>query len=720
MKIESIEIENFRGVLEKQVIDSFPPEGLIGMDGPSGSGKSTVLYAIATLFDICPFPASKNQSIYTKKKSQIVGTVVDGENRYAICRGKENSVHQNGVLVADGSTEVSEYIKKKMFPMASDVLRAITFRIQGEGGTFTSVPASSRQKFLSQVLGLNQYELAIKKLKDERRGLETALIEAKSQVEAGAIVLRSIGKPPDEPPSLDPSIKVNQGLIIETKNKLEAAMSASELQKAVVEEYEDKYRKYSQEKLVLDSQIRDYKLQISNIFEQLRKEKEEKLANSRARLDRLMKQNGWLTSGKEHKKKLDDFNSRRQEAEFRRDYAAKAAITIPRCEQDLIRSQGEAETLLAQITQLKEHNTCPTCKRLWAEGTTEELKRVQVRYEQVSKVVADMTDTIKDRMKTLEQHNGQPSLSDVESEEELYMSKVLELETANKEEMRTLEWEIKNAELNFNAQVVAQSSNYEELIKKCEIAKQSFDFEGQKKALFDLNELDKSIAELKAKTSQLRYSIKSLQDNHERQLAQWGKDKEIYAKAQERYDESIMREGLVGIQIKTVDNATALIKAFLVGITEDVLQEVSYEANLVLAGLKNTSSVNISFPMTEVVNDSGSTYSIDMVIEKDGLPFDPRANLSGGQQSSLHLAVDLALAKILTQRQGTKIPGFIMFDESFEGHSGEVKEECMEILTQMAVDKQIFIVDHSSEFKDYYRYKVIASNTSGRTELRVA
>jgi DNA repair exonuclease SbcCD ATPase subunit len=148
-------------------------------------------------------------------------------------------------------------------------------------------------------------------------------------------------------------------------------------------------------------------------------------------------------------------------------------------------------------------------------------------------------------------------------------------------------------------------------------------------------------------------------------------------------------------------------RAFLGAISQGVLDEIREEANLMLAALPNVAGVGIRFT-AETPREGGMRQEIRTVISVgDEDDIDPEAQLSGGQLTSVELAVDRAVSKVLRRRYGgLRLPSWMALDESFDGHDLQTKEACLDFLRSETSDSQILIIDHASEFREAFEHTI--------------
>jgi len=73
-------------------------------------------------------------------------------------------------------------------------------------------------------------------------------------------------------------------------------------------------------------------------------------------------------------------------------------------------------------------------------------------------------------------------------------------------------------------------------------------------------------------------------------------------------------------------------------------------------------------------------------------------SLSGGQHRCLSLAIDFAILDVLSNKFSININP-VIFDEPLSGLDNANKERVLEVLEKIALNRQIIIIEHSSEFK---------------------
>jgi DNA repair exonuclease SbcCD ATPase subunit len=159
------------------------------------------------------------------------------------------------------------------------------------------------------------------------------------------------------------------------------------------------------------------------------------------------------------------------------------------------------------------------------------------------------------------------------------------------------------------------------------------------------------------------------------------------------------------LEIKKIFSPTG-IKAYIFnGIIEQLNQSIEQHLNRLTNG-------EIYF---KILLDEQKGKYID-TLECQGKPRSV-SSLSGGEHRKLSLAVDLALSDVVCSRVNY-VPNILFLDEAFNGLDVTSKEIVMEVLTEMSKNKNIFVIDHSSEFKSQFTQvvKLIKQNGTTRKE----
>lgn len=90
--------------------------------------------------------------------------------------------------------------------------------------------------------------------------------------------------------------------------------------------------------------------------------------------------------------------------------------------------------------------------------------------------------------------------------------------------------------------------------------------------------------------------------------------------------------------------------------------------------------------------------------------------LSGGEHKCLSLAMDFAVVDLLESMFSIKVNPIIL-DEPFDGLDSSNRERVIELLEEIAVNRQIIVIDHASEAKAMFTKVIKVEKTNGISSL---
>jgi DNA repair exonuclease SbcCD ATPase subunit len=117
------------------------------------------------------------------------------------------------------------------------------------------------------------------------------------------------------------------------------------------------------------------------------------------------------------------------------------------------------------------------------------------------------------------------------------------------------------------------------------------------------------------------------------------------------------------------------------------LSKIWVNADFFLNTYKETKGGDIKAKMSESFYNLGQTRSI--------------SSLSGGEYRLLCIAVDMAIIDMFSSMTGTEVQ-FIAWDEPFNGLDASNRARIWPILTQFAESREVWLIDHSTEFKSMF------------------
>lgn len=119
-------------------------------------------------------------------------------------------------------------------------------------------------------------------------------------------------------------------------------------------------------------------------------------------------------------------------------------------------------------------------------------------------------------------------------------------------------------------------------------------------------------------------------------------------------------------------------------VVKDYINLVWPTATYVLNSYKENSKGDITAKFSECLTINGDEVSV--------------GSLSGGEARAISLCVDFAIMDVMQNNFGIKINPTIL-DEPFDGLDAIGKELIIDLLEKISTDRQIFVIDHSSEAK---------------------
>lgn len=161
-----------------------------------------------------------------------------------------------------------------------------------------------------------------------------------------------------------------------------------------------------------------------------------------------------------------------------------------------------------------------------------------------------------------------------------------------------------------------------------------------------------------------------------------------------------------------------LLKGFWAQFFQDFLNSLEHEANKIMGSLPNIAHCTVQFNSSRETADGRVRNEINTVVNFGNHQWDLEAGSSGGMLTSIEIAVDMALAKLVSERSAVNF-GWLILDESFNGHSTETKEACLETLQAYASDRLILVVDHASETNEAFSSRINVQFTLEGSKLRV-
>jgi len=720
IRVKKVTIKGFRQFKEESSVE-FPESGLVlirgrnnDTGGSSGSGKSTIMHAISYALGFCPFPATALQNWYSNEKMQVTVELDTHEGPVVVKRGADTSLTINGEVIKGSVRAVDERLKQ-LLGLPNDLLKALTYRPQDEPGLFLSMTDAERKEFLSQLLDLKELE----GISDAARKAANDLLSKAEQIERSAAYISSqiqgidLSKPTPTP-GYENAEKVIADLEAKeslARKEMEEAAAAA---KAIQEEKNAVIRQLTAEanaaKQAIDTKINELRANRKPFVSALQPELDKAVARVEAAKARLQTV---LHEANETRKKIS------QDLQERTNRAAEYRAQIAR----LPEMRKEAEQLANEI-EICKSAICPTCSRTWItedaqkymESLQSELQKLLSTINQLEKVEANwpkIEEALRQQQNALAtyQHPDQVTAQNELTEAENACQAIRVAMATERQE-----WEAKEREKE-SALVLERSNIAEEWSEKIQKAAQTYD-----RKYDPLNTLafQKAEAARKAADELAKYKLAAMNAKKadEVALAAWKERVEQHKKLTAELNRLNSEIRDLRQRAAAESDFAALVgrEGFLGAVFDEVLAEISQETNELLKGLPNVANTTLTFVSESETAKGTVSRKIVPVVMKNGVEIPLKAGLSGGQYTSVQLAVDLAVATVIGRRTG-KMLGFLMLDECFNGHDFPVKEACLDILQRAAEKRLILIVDHATELKEMFTAFVDVESTNDESRI---
>lgn len=678
LEINELRLTAIGRFVDEQVIEFKKLGNLVQVDGlrtdtggSSGSGKSTVFNSLDYLFGLNDIPSSVLQSRFTK--DPITVTMVGAYNGLplTITRGKGKlTVDLNGE-VTSGSKAAEEKIDQ-ILGMPRNLFRPLLHKRQKEGGFFLQFTPKEIHEFLTDALGLGELrskaETIDAKIKDLSAAI-TAKSNLRDQANASHTATLNAQATLGEPPVRE----VTQQTILQLKSDLDACLAAitpikegheAELAQLDAEKPQPKVVQADQSHLQsLEAEYTAQERQIDAIVSKNNLDNKAERERSKGILEQIQKKKVEVVI---LKAKVANGNTAKESA-------TKAA---------------------AEIKKIRE-SICPTCEQNWA---TEAAKtRENALLAQISGWKVEIQAGIEAEKQILALNQEISALEPLAIEQNipmpddyvrLRMSRDEQKVKINTERARLRDWEAAEHQANralleqFNTKrssvVARHQKELANLTGNAELARRVLDAAVHKM---------KSFEEAKSRYDS---TVLQLVKQSEKSLEEYNKYK---AEVEELQAKLVVAE-----EIKKA------IKGYTSVAFDEALEYIGAAATDIIRAIPNMANATIQLEGTKETAAGKIKEEVNAVLSMDGETGIPIKSLSGGERSSVDLAVDLAVIDLLESRSKKGIDVFIL-DEPFTGLDTVSIEMAIDKLKSL--NKRLVIVDHNPEIKQMVESRLL-------------
>jgi DNA repair exonuclease SbcCD ATPase subunit len=702
IKLKSIEFYNFKSFLRGKY--TFPEEGLISIEaenketgGSSGAGKSTFLNAIAYALGYCEFPASTLKGWNSDDDMRVVLTLGTSDGDMEISKGSKNYLKVGGVTVT-GAKAIEEKLRS-IVGLDAETLKALVYRRQKSSGLFLTMDDSEKKEFLGKVMNLDMYEKAIEDTKEKLSKLKSLSSITEHNVNA----IGDIEKPVE--PFIPELVLDEHRDDIELQKKLRDEAFAKEQETAGK----------------IDALSKEKEQKLSDVL----KEYAPKESQAQSDLDSYADSYSFTPDTSE----LTACDTRIEKVKVRLEKVTKELQEAQKTHQDAVKAKsGEIAKLTHLASGFKhyqvtldglkknkaklEESVCFTCERdgFFSPQAKQTLDTQIMEVEKNLQMCVDASIQLPIAQKELDSLQP-PSTALYDA-----MSNALATEQAKKKS-------IQEGLLNQQRDAKRQHE-----LGAVELRNKLFSIQneiGQKKTEI-YHKYDSTISKLRQMESEFaretnnykmrlieaEHRLKKLHADHDIAMKQYKMDLGSYQTLQQMKDKLAKEKA----EIELENGALELLKGFIGSIFEEILVEIADETNGILASIPNVSHCSVDF-QTEAVTQKGTTKQrITTVVNVSGNSGPIKSVCSGGMETSIELAVDIAVAAVIARRTGAS-PQWIVLDEAFDGLDSGAKEACLEILQKHAHDKLVMVVSHVSDFREFFTSSIQIQYKDGKSEV---
>jgi len=653
----SVEIRGVRSIVGPHRID-FPKNGLVlikgkNLDTGASSGSGKSSVLHAINYALGTGHIPSSRLENWNTPISVSLTVDVDGKNIVIERGQKTQI--TGDHHAKGASSVNEELEK-LLGVSPSQLQSLTTRPQKKKSFFLSKSDEEKKSFLVEAIPLiGKFEnLAIDS--EARLAKLTTLVQlCETQLNQDLAVLNTVVVPEHQPLDTEATVAA----LAQIQSRIgELANKKVELQGCV-----DKIRsgvKESPQTELLMGQI--------SKWEPLLAEASKKLAESEAK--------EWAAKSEYDKKARELENQIRQSKQSLEEKEGLLKRTSP--------------ALLSKITSLLDHK-CPTCERPWdhAEGISKQVHSLKVELQALEEAVS----------------KAKASLLDRESEKE----RVLPFSPSQEPEgLRVVKSQIEAQISEWRAELLKVGTDL-----MAEVMAESAEKQSQ------IDTLTEAIQGLTARASDLKFRIAEAESRY--RTLENIRTQTIVAK-----DHLTQRADASRVKLqeakKELDIESDFLQAvgrtgFLGAIFDEILIEISDEANDVLRHIPNTYGLQISIKSESVTQSGKTKKTISTAVTIDGHESNSKDGPSGGQESVLELAVDLAVSRVIRRRTGSS-PAWMLLDEPFDGLGVVEKESFLEILKKSAQDMLIIVIDHATETQEMFDKVIDVQCKNSVSEIR--
>ncbi len=663
LKLKKLHFSGIGRFVDEQSIDFTLLDTLVQVDGQnkntngsSGSGKTTVFSALDWLLGINDIPTTVLQSRLTKEQIHVSGEFDWDGQELTISRSKKGLSIELSGQIFDGSSKLTEEKLDQIIGIPRDIFRKIVHKRQKEGGFFLDFTSKKMYEFLTDALNLSEERKKLEKVENKAKELETkkiarqtSLLTLQSGLKATQESILSLGLPPIK--------DMHEEVIKQLKEKYD--------------ESSKRYKEVEEKQKLETSQLEGKRPQVS-----------------------VVQYDSSTKSDLEQRKKryYDDYQAY-QRSDVEHANQIRSLIAEKTLEQSSLSHQvsvgntckTHAAELAGQVKKIRS-SICPTCEQSWITETAQSKER---------EILAKIADYKEKIVKSIE---ASSRMQVIASELEALKSQTIPVNP-------------KIAEAKLQIEALDQALAAEKTKEQQHLALQNSANQQLLQAFATLQadlrrahslEIDQIRGQLEVDRRAFEVAVSKLK-SYQEAFARYTSSLESMKAREHKYlsdleDLSNELQALVE-DCEIVEELKKIVKSFISCSFDDALETIGENATKIIRCIPNMANATIQFEGQKETKDGKVKEEVNAVISMDGEMDIPIKSLSGGERSSVDLAVDLAVIDFIETNSGIGADFFIL-DEPFNGLDSISVEMVLEVLKNSGTNKRLMIVDHSAEVKE--------------------
>lgn len=671
IEINELRLSAIGRFVEEQIIRLDKLGNLVQVDGvrndtggSSGSGKTTIFNALDYLLGLNDIPSSVLQSRFTKEPMSVtmIGKYIGKD--LTITRGKGKLIVELDGEKISGNKLAEEKIDQ-ILGMPRKLFRPLLHKRQKEGGFFLQFTPKEIHEFLTDCLGLSEIRIKeelvdkkIKELTNDANSTQSCLGQSLSALEATQNAILALGEVPIK--------EIDQHLILSLKKAYEAAQEVLGPTKS----------RHSIELATFETS--KPKTKLVEVDQTHLKSLEIKLADVYRKIDEIVSQNAI------------DVKEERNRASQVLGLIQSKKLEMANLDHDVkngVKSRSEADILATEIKKIRD-SICPTCEQKWATEAAYAREAALIEKIKFYGNLIGLSISSSNKIDKLKQEILE--LTPISAEKSIPMPAEYsaqrifqdEISTRINEERRRIR-DTEAAEHHINRVLIEQFGQEQRSL-----------MEKQQTELQQINgQIDITRRTFEAAT----HKIKS----HEEARDRWRTSARALSEYKAKHEASIQEYSDKSKSLRTdlifAEELKRAIKGYTSCSFDEALDYIGNAATEIIRAIPNMANATIQLEGIRETKDGKVKEEVNAVLSMDGELGIPIKSLSGGERSSVDLAVDLAVIDLLENRTNKGINLFIL-DEPFTGLDAVSIEMAIDKLKNL--NKRLVIVDHNAEVKE--------------------